>query len=121
MIIAQVSANRDERVFQDPDTFRLMRQPNPHLAFGAGIHVCLGRPLARMEAAEALPALARHFPNMQLAAEPVFNRNALSRHPVDARSPVLRTPWTPESLLLARARPRASWSLHCASSAMPEL
>lgn len=79
VIIAQVSANRDERVFQDPDTFRLMRQPNPHLAFGAGIHVCLGRPLARMEAAEALPALARHFPNMQLVAEPVFNRNARFR------------------------------------------
>lgn len=79
VIIAQVSANRDERVFQDPDTFRLMRQPNPHLAFGAGIHVCLGRPLARMEAAEALPALARRFPNMQLAAEPVFNRNARFR------------------------------------------
>ena len=79
VIIAQVSANRDERVFQDPDTFRLMRQPNPHLAFGAGIHVCLGRPLARMEATEALPALARRFPNMQLAAEPVFNRNARFR------------------------------------------
>lgn len=79
VIIAQVSANRDERVFQDPDSFRLMRQPNPHLAFGAGIHVCLGRPLARMEASVALPALARRFPNIQLAAEPEFNRNARFR------------------------------------------
>lgn len=79
VIIAQVSANRDERVFPDPDTFRLKRAPNPHLAFGAGIHVCLGRPLARLEAAEALPALMRRFPKMQLAAEPVFNRNVRFR------------------------------------------
>jgi cytochrome P450 len=79
VIVAQVSANRDERVFEDPDSLRLARQPNPHLAFGAGIHVCLGRPLARMEAAEALPALTRRFPNIQLAAEPVFNRNARFR------------------------------------------
>jgi cytochrome P450 len=60
-------------------TGRRQRAPNPHLAFGAGIHVCLGRPLARLEAAEALPALARRFPKMQLAAEPVFNRNARFR------------------------------------------
>ena len=79
VIIAQVSANRDERVFKDPDTFRLQRAPNPHLAFGAGIHVCIGRPLARLEAGEALPALARRFPKMELAAEPVFNRNARFR------------------------------------------
>ena len=46
---------------------------------GAGIHVCLGRPLARLEAGEALPALARRFPKMELAAEPVFNRNARFR------------------------------------------
>jgi cytochrome P450 len=79
VIIAQVSANRDERVFQDPDSFRLQRAPNPHLAFGAGIHVCLGRPLARLEASEALPALARRFPKMQLLGDPVFNRNARFR------------------------------------------
>lgn len=79
VIIAQVSANRDERAFDAPDTLRLKRQPNPHLAFGAGIHVCLGRPLARMEASEALPALARRFPKMALVGEPVFNRNARFR------------------------------------------
>ncbi|KAI3589246.1 putative cytochrome P450 hydroxylase (plasmid) [Cupriavidus sp. U2] len=79
VIFAQVSANRDERVFADPDRLQLTRQPNAHLAFGAGIHVCLGRPLARMEAAEALPALARHFPSMQLIDEPVFARSARFR------------------------------------------
>lgn len=79
VIIAQVSANRDERVFPEPDVFRLKRAPNAHLAFGAGIHVCLGRPLARLEASEALPALARRFPKIQLAVDPVFNRNARFR------------------------------------------
>ncbi len=43
------SANRDERVFQAPDTFRLDRSPNPHLGLGFGIHVCLGAHLARLE------------------------------------------------------------------------
>jgi cytochrome P450 len=79
VIIAQASANRDERVFADPDRFDLTRRPNPHLAFGAGIHVCLGRPLARLEAGIALPALARRFPKMHLASPPVFNRNARFR------------------------------------------
>lgn len=79
VIFAQVSANRDERVFKDPDAFLLRRQPNPHLAFGAGIHVCLGRPLARLEASVTLPALAKRFPRMQLLSEPVFARSARFR------------------------------------------
>lgn len=79
VVIAQVSANRDERVFPDPDRLVLRRQPNAHLSFGAGIHVCLGRPLARLEAGEALPALMKRFPKMQLASEPRFNRNARFR------------------------------------------
>lgn len=79
VVIAQVSANRDERVFQEPDRLMLRRQPNAHLSFGAGIHVCLGRPLARLEAGEALPALMKRFPKMQLAGEPQFNRNARFR------------------------------------------
>ncbi len=79
VVVAQVSANRDERVFEDPDTLRLTRRPNPHLAFGAGVHVCLGRPLARIEAGEALPALMRRFPKMQLIEDPVFNRNTRFR------------------------------------------
>jgi len=52
------SANRDERVFADPDSFRVERQPNPHLAFSMGPHFCLGSVLARLELRTALEELA---------------------------------------------------------------
>jgi cytochrome P450 len=64
------SANRDPEVFADPDSLDLGRDPNPHLGFGAGIHFCLGAPLARIELAESLGALLRAAPGMQLVAEP---------------------------------------------------
>jgi len=64
------SANRDETVFQDPDRLDITRDPNRHLAFGVGMHYCLGAPLARMEGAIALNALLARFPNLQLAIAP---------------------------------------------------
>lgn len=65
------SANRDGSVFSDPDRLDVMRSPNPHLGFGAGIHFCLGAPLARIELQEQLGALLRVAPGLELAAEPV--------------------------------------------------
>lgn len=50
VILAHASANRDERVFADPDRFDIARSPNPHVAFGVGAHLCLGAALARLEA-----------------------------------------------------------------------
>jgi cytochrome P450 len=60
------SANRDERVFADPDGPDLARQPNPHLGFGHGIHHCVGAQLARMELQVALGALIHRFPGLRL-------------------------------------------------------
>lgn len=64
------SANRDERQFERPDSLDIAREPNKHLAFGKGIHHCLGAPLARMEAQIAIDALLRRFPNLRLAIAP---------------------------------------------------
>jgi cytochrome P450 len=64
------AANRDPAVFAEPDRFDVGRSPNPHLAFGAGIHFCLGAPLARVEVQAVLGALRRQLPGLRLAAEP---------------------------------------------------
>jgi len=61
------SANRDETVFDHPDTLILTRTPNRHLAFGHGIHYCLGAPLARLEGHIAFTTLLTRFPKLQLA------------------------------------------------------
>ncbi|MEY4337375.1 MAG: hypothetical protein RL680_270 [Actinomycetota bacterium] len=65
------SANRDSTVFENADEMDLTRDPNPHIGFGAGIHFCLGAPLARLEMSVSLPALWEKYPNMQLAGTPV--------------------------------------------------
>jgi cytochrome P450 len=61
------SANRDPEVFGNPETFDITRDPNPHVAFGSGVHHCLGATLARLEGQEVFKALAERFPNLQLA------------------------------------------------------
>jgi cytochrome P450 len=63
------SANRDPKTFAAPDTFDIRRYPNPHVAFGSGIHHCLGATIARLEGQEAFKAMAERFPHLQLETE----------------------------------------------------
>lgn len=65
------SANRDETIFDRATEMDITRDPNPHIGFGAGIHFCIGAPLARMEMSVSLPALMARIPKLELAAEPV--------------------------------------------------
>jgi cytochrome P450 len=64
------SANHDEREFAEPEAFVITRSPNPHIAFGHDIHLCLGAPLARIEIPIAIETFLRRFPDARLAASP---------------------------------------------------
>ena len=66
------SANRDERVFDDPDAFRIDRDPNPHLGFGIGTHYCLGANLARAEIKVAFTELFARLRDIRVADDPGF-------------------------------------------------
>jgi cytochrome P450 len=70
VIVSLSGANRDSSLGQDMERFDPKRTPIPHLAFGHGIHRCIGAELARMELRAAYPALVRRFPTMRLAVEP---------------------------------------------------
>jgi hypothetical protein len=61
------AANRDPEVFDAPDRFDVSRQHKPHISFGGGAHICIGAPLARLEAQVALVRLFERFPNLRLA------------------------------------------------------
>jgi cytochrome P450 len=64
VFISLLSANRDENAFTRPDELDLARREGQHLAFGHGIHFCLGAPLARIEAQIAVESLLKRFPQM---------------------------------------------------------
>ncbi|MGV0626129.1 cytochrome P450 [Mycolicibacter minnesotensis] len=68
--LSYVSANRDEDVFDDPFTFDVGRDPNRHLAFGHGVHFCVGSTLARMEISSFFGALLPRLESIELAGEP---------------------------------------------------
>lgn len=73
------SANRDADAFADPDRLDLGRDPNPHISFGAGIHYCLGAPLARMELAVSTSTILRRLPKLRLEREPEWKPGYIIR------------------------------------------
>ena len=84
VVLCLAAANRDPAVFEDPEALRIDREPNPHLAFGSGIHFCVGAPLARLEARIALRALVTRLPGLRLAGgrpswRPSFTIRGLTR------------------------------------------
>jgi cytochrome P450 len=79
VIVLLGAANRDSSKFDRPDTFDITRNPNDHLAFGRGIHFCLGAQLARLEGSIALTSVLERFPRLALAdpGEPLSYRGSL--------------------------------------------
>jgi cytochrome P450 family 142 subfamily A polypeptide 1 len=83
------SANFDEAVFGDPDSFRIDRYPNNHLAFGFGTHFCLGNQLARLELSMMQERLLKRLPDLRLAAD-----NPLPLRPANFVSGLQKMPVT---------------------------
>ena len=77
-----IGANTDAKQFQHPEELDIARRENQHLAFGKGIHYCLGAPLARLEGQIAFGTLLRRLPNLRLASDPaqlIWNNNFMLR------------------------------------------
>jgi cytochrome P450 len=79
VVVSFTSANRDERVFDDPDRFDVRRAPNPHLTFGHGPHFCLGAQLARLQMRALFAELLRRTSALQLDGPPALLRSNFQR------------------------------------------
>jgi len=90
VVLCYASANRDEDVFPHADKFDITREENPHVAFGAGQHFCLGNGVARLEAKVILPKLFARFPVIEVTGQPVRQRanfvNGITELPVHLSS-----------------------------------
>jgi cytochrome P450 len=73
------SANRDPAVFDRPDDLDVAREPNPHVSFGAGVHFCLGAPLARLELETSFTTILHRLPRLRLVEEPSWKPNYIIR------------------------------------------
>jgi cytochrome P450 len=73
------SSNRDPDVFDRPDQLDVGREPNPHVSFGAGVHFCLGAPLARLELETSFSTVLRRLPTLTLLEEPTWKPNYIIR------------------------------------------
>lgn len=67
LVVSLISANRDDKRFDDPHRFDITRKPNHHMTFGAGAHICIGAPLARIEGQMAIGKLFERFPDLRKA------------------------------------------------------
>jgi cholest-4-en-3-one 26-monooxygenase len=72
VIASQASGNWDERVFPEPQSFDITRDTTQHLAFGEGIHKCLGRHIVKLEVATLLRKIFPAFPEMEVTGEPIW-------------------------------------------------
>ena len=79
VVVSFTSANRDERVFADPDRFDIRRAPNPHLSFGHGPHFCLGAQLARAQMRALFAELLRRTRGLELDGAPALLRSNFQR------------------------------------------
>lgn len=80
LLLSQHAGNHDPAAFENPDTLGIGRTPNRHIAFGQGIHTCLGAPLARMEAQEAFAYLASEFSSITVLDDELrYNPTVVSR------------------------------------------